>query len=121
MSGPRITPCAGHHCDRLIVHRRGFKQTGTLWRHSAGGMCDRCWSREYRSITPAGYRLIITPWELIADDWVMLRDDGCSVRDATPRLGVTVAALDQALTRAKRRGDPRGSRQPFARDMRGAA
>lgn len=66
-----------------------------------------------------GRRFGIEPHtEDMLNDWAMLRDDRYDVETAAPRLGVSFTALDRALCRAKKRGDPRGSRVPFAHDMR---
>lgn len=81
------------------------------------GLCGRCEARHRAGTTP-GVRTPYVPAECALDDWAMLRDQGYNWRDAAPRIGMTPGALDKALTRAKRRGDPRGSRVPFAHDMR---
>jgi hypothetical protein len=44
------------------------------------------------------------------DTWDELRREGYTVRQAAERMGVTFAALDKALCRGKRRGDPRARR-----------
>ena len=92
----------------------------------ARGLCSTCYNALYYTgleeypkkydTKPPGP----SEWtNYILDEWVQLRDDGYRFRDAAPRLGISVTALDQMLARAKRRGDPRGARQPFGRDIRG--
>lgn len=48
--------------------------------------------------------------EDMLDTWDELRREGYSVRQASERMGVTLAALDQALYRGLLRGDPRARR-----------
>ncbi|HXH77148.1 hypothetical protein, partial [Nocardioides sp.] len=57
------------------------------------------------------------PADELLGEWEMLRDSGHNVAGAAGRLGVTYAALDQALCRAVARGDRRGCRTPFGRAL----
>lgn len=59
--------------------------------------------------------------EEVLEDWAFLRDDGVSLTEAAQRMGMKRKTLEQALYRARKRGDLRGSTTPFAHDMRRAA
>lgn len=84
----------------------------------ARGLCNTCYHRNRYHGTLIDFERTTHAADELLDEWTLLRDDGYGYRNAAARLGVTVAALDKALCRAKRRGDPRGSRVPFAHDMR---
>ena len=51
----------------------------------------------------------MVPRDLVMEDWDFLRstDRDITVPQAAPRMGMTVAALEQALRRARAAGDPR--------------
>ena len=86
--------------------------------HGARGLYNACYKRALRAGTLPDHERWNRPADELLDEWVLLRDDGYRPRDAAARIGVTYTALDKALCRAKRRGDPRGSRVPHAHDMR---
>jgi hypothetical protein len=56
------------------------------------------------------YELSFMRADDMLDTWDELRREGYTVRQAAERMGVTFAALDKALCRGKRRGDPRARR-----------
>lgn len=60
---------------------------------------------------PPTVRHPLRPLDDTLDDWDFLRRQGYSVRDAADRLGMSHAALDKALCRAKAAGDPRAVRR----------
>lgn len=71
------------------------------------GLCRPCWDDpEIRMDAPTKF------WRAddLLDTWDELRREGYDVRQAAERIGVTFGALDKALCRAKRRGDPRAKR-----------
>lgn len=59
--------------------------------------------------------------EEVLEDWAFLRDDGVPLDIAARRMGMKQKTLEQALYRARKRGDERGSLIPFAHDVRRAA
>ncbi|MGH3355253.1 MAG: hypothetical protein ACRDOJ_05110 [Nocardioidaceae bacterium] len=108
------TPCRG--CGAALRPAKMSPIPGHETRPISGnGLCRACASRERRGGIA---RQVIRADDLL-DEWVRLRDDGYRYYEAAVRIGTTPGALDRALCRAKRRGDPRGSRVPFAHDMRG--
>lgn len=85
--------------------------------HDARGLCKShykaAWGRGQFETKPS------LSAEDVLDDWALIRDAGeTNVRRAAERIGMTWKALDQALYRARKKGDPRGSLQPYAHDMR---
>jgi hypothetical protein len=95
-------------------------ECGSTSTQRARGLCEPCYQRHrYRGTLDNFERPSRTADEVL-DEWVLLRGDGHTIRQAAARLGMTHKALDQALVRAKRRGDPR-SRRNFGLTMAGAA
>lgn len=86
------------------------------------GLCRRDYGIRLRNGTLPPGNSGRRPMEETLEDWEMLRDDGVtSLEVAAARMGMSLAALDQALYRARKKGDPRGSLVPFAHDMRRTA
>lgn len=85
--------------------------------HSGRGLCQPCYHRAVYADDLADYERRTWPADVLLDEWVRLRDERYGYRLAAARLGVTPTALDRALCRAKRRGDPRGNRAPFGRQV----
>lgn len=93
----------------------------------ARGLCHTCY-RQVRELDaldafpllkpgkPVG--AIREPTDAMLKEWASLRDDGISTRVAAPRLGMTWQALERALYRAQKRGDPRGYFLPYGRDTK---
>lgn len=108
-------------CGHLVAHRRTLARFPALrekgWVVLAGqGLCSTCYRRAWEKGT---LERINRTADDVLDEWVWLRDDGyADVRIAAKRMGMTYAALDKALWRARKRGDQRGSLVPFAHDMR---
>lgn len=83
-----------------------------LARIGGQGHCRRCYQR---ARAHGKLEVVVRRADDVLDEWVMLRDDGhADVRTAARRMGMTFAALDMALYRARKKGDPRGSLTPFA-------
>lgn len=120
MSGYTVRECA--KCSRRCVTSAHYAEARqaepTITRYKARGLCNACFCAEHKAGTLDDWETDLCPAHLVLDDWAILRDQGHTVRDAAPRLGMTAAALDKALERAKRRGDPRGHRRPQGRDGR---
>lgn len=98
-------PCTG--CDRDMVPMGWHRIPGGAVRYGAHGLCHSCSHRLYRPPAPT-FRS--GPWtrDALLDEWDFLRRQGFTLRQATGRIGITYAALDRALHRAK--GDPRAIR-----------
>lgn len=80
-------------------------------RRSVGrGLCETCHQRHRNHGTLSDFERRTRPADEVLEDWDFLRHQGYSIRDAAERMGMTHAALDKALYRAARRGDPRARR-----------
>jgi len=93
---------------------RGFVRVG------GRGLCKTCYSHAQRT-GQFGDDVRGRSAEEVLEDWEMLRDDGESLENAARRMGMTVKALDKALYRARKKGDPRGSLYPFGNRPRRTA
>lgn len=91
-----------------------------LVRAGGRGYCKPCYYRHRRAGEFEGDRRG-RPIEETLEDWVFLRDDGVPLAEAARRMGMTEKALDKALYRARKKGDPRGSLYPFGNRPRRAA
>lgn len=91
-----------HICREVCIHCHWRRPT------AGRGLCRACYADPTITINYPDRRGI--PSADLLDDWDMLRRDGYTLRQAAERLGITYAALDQALVRAKRRRDPRAVR-----------
>lgn len=106
---PTTIPCARcqHPTVPQRIHRKFPEVRAAARRLIARGLCSRCYQ------TPAAAhdfpRRTMSRDDLL-DDWVVLRGEGYTVLHAADRLGISLDALSQALTRAKRAGDPRVGR-----------
>ena len=106
-------------CGTTMVHQRYRVEWPELAEkhvaYGGQGWCKPC----YRKAQPDRSNRSA---DEVLDDWAMIRDDGCTDLDlAASRMGMTKAGLYQALYRARKKGDPRGSMTPFGHDMRRAA
>lgn len=86
--------------------------------HQGKSLCQKHYSRARRHGSPVAPRpawkprpprTASLPAEEILEEWVTLRRSGESVASAAERLGVTYAALDKLLWRARQRGDARAA------------
>jgi hypothetical protein len=79
--------------------------------HKGRGLCGTC--RDY--VTTHGdladYPRVTISRDELLDDYVILRKEGYTHRQIAKRLGMTYVALDRALVRARKAGDPRVSRE----------
>lgn len=101
-------PCGG--CGSPMVPRGRPAIPAGYRPYGARGLCHSCSGRLYRPPPPAFRSGTWTRDDLLAE-WDFLRRQGFTLRQATERLGVTHAALDQAINRGKRDGDARAVRQ----------
>lgn len=99
-------------CGRPVRrgHSRKDEVPGTL-RMIGRGLCCACYRRAQREGTLDDYERTFRPREEMLEDWELLRSDGYTVANAAPRMGMTCAALEKALRRAERDGDPRAGRR----------
>lgn len=85
-----------------------------------GDYCRSCYCKAYRAGTLESTEQ--RPADEVLDEWEMLRDTGTTdMREAARRMGMSFAALEKACLRARRKGDPRGSRVPYGHDVRRTA
>lgn len=91
-------------CDRprpRQPHRRAAQ--------GARGLCAACYDWVTRHGCVDDYARVTWPSDELLAEWDLLRRDGHTMRQAAERLGVSYAALDKAIQRAK--GDPRAIRR----------
>lgn len=112
--------------------RQGIRLPGAETYHGGREMCSThyCrWTRNGRTdIIPVGERKKPSrgdrrpdiPREYVLSDWIILRAQGLTYRQAAPRIGMTEEALEQALRRARKRGDSRGNLTTYS-ETRSAA
>jgi hypothetical protein len=72
-------------------------------------MCGACYRRAWLDGTLIDHPTAVRPADLLLEDYVQLRREGYTVRQIADRLGMTFAAVDRALHRARRRGDTRAA------------
>lgn len=72
----------------------------------ARGLCGACYTRWRLRGTPERARGARVPSQIVAEEWSVLADPALSiaenVRRLAPRLGMSEAALEQAVTRLRR-------------------
>lgn len=108
MTAPRI--CAGG-CGRQIVPETvppRHRPAGVL-AHGSRGLCTTCRHHARVNGTIGEFERINRSRDDVLDDWVVLRRQGYSRRQAAERIGMRFAALDRAIQRARRAGDPRAA------------
>lgn len=76
-------------------------------RHYGRGLCSVCYRISAKN-SHAGHARTTVAGEDMLDEYALVKH--LPLADAAKRIGVTKAALDQALTRAARRGDSRARR-----------
>lgn len=86
------------------------KPAGTR-RHAGRGLCTRCYHRHKTAGTLEDFRPHSRRREDLYEDWTELRAQGLDKRRAAERLGVSFAALDQAISRTRRGGYRPGTRR----------
>lgn len=75
--------------------------------HHSRGLCRTCYRRATEDGTIDDWPCRKRPADDVLEDWDMLRREGYSMVQAAPRIGVSPDALEMAIVRARRRGDPR--------------
>jgi hypothetical protein len=86
------------------------KAVGGLY-HGGRGLCGTCYNQIRHQRRLHDYEPVKRSREDMLEEWEMLRSDGVTdLAIAAERMGVTRAALDKCLERARRDGDPRGVR-----------
>lgn len=100
---PRTPSCAA--CRAPMVPRARWTRGERPEGHKpigARGLCRPCYRRELRAekFAPRRNRSLFE----VLEDYRMIRDDVATVAQAAERMGMTYAALDKALYRARRRG-----------------
>lgn len=73
----------------------------------ARGLCARCYSRHQKRGTLDQFERLIRPRDYVLEDWLFLNEQGYNRAQAAERMGMTRGALDRAIARARRDGDPR--------------
>lgn len=101
-------------------HRPRHRDRGTP--QIIRGLCPACYWPARSNGTVADWPRSTRSRDDVLDDWVILRAQGYTRRRAAERLGMTLAAFDGAIYRARRDGDPRAL-PPLTRETsgRGAA
>jgi hypothetical protein len=121
-TSPIGKPCVD--CSRILRSRKEPEP-----RHAGRGLCTRCHERRSKAGTlgevPTIQRTEL-PSEVVLDEWSFLRDWSGSLltpAEGAERLGMSKKALEQALYRARKKGDPRGGLRVNGVDVidRGAA
>jgi transposase-like protein len=93
-----------------MLAQRWAAGTG-IHRHSGRGLCNPC----VRQLTPdqlLDFERITHTRDEILDDYDLLRRQGYSRRKIAERIGVSLAALEQCIWRARRVCDPRAKLGP---------
>jgi hypothetical protein len=113
--------CIVDDCDLILVPKnRYYKGPKTPGTAAAGGhgLCQKHHHRMVRNGTTdrqrphrPGPRLTSVrehrSREEVLEDYALIRDDVNSIAQAAERMGMTFSALDMALYRARKLGDPR--------------
>lgn len=80
--------------------------------HEGRGLCRSCYAAHRAGGTLGDYPPITWRRTELYAEWEILRDRGMSRREAAGHLGVTFAALEQAILRTRRGWQPRGAALP---------
>jgi hypothetical protein len=95
-------PCA--RCSRSICNRRG-REVGGVGQHAGRGLCWRCYRRSRDDGTLIDYAPRSRRNDDVIEEWLELNMLGVrEIREAAPRMGMTIKALDKALYRARKNG-----------------
>lgn len=93
--GTPVAPCTSPRPDAAI--------------HGGRGLCVSCYGdKRYNGRLADHPRATWTRDELL-DEWELLRGEGTTRLQAAERLGMTPAAFERALQRARAAGDPRAA------------
>lgn len=85
------------------------RRAADFTRRGANGLCERCYKAGRRAKDPVQTRSPYRRREEMLEEWEFLRSDGVTdLSVAASRMGVTRTALEKALERARKAGDPRG-------------
>lgn len=114
-----------HHCVdcacTMVLHGHLDLYPELRATHRRYGGQERCMPCYNQALRDGKLERVNRSREEVLEDWVFLRDDGVDLATAARRMGMKKASLEQALYRARKRGDLRGSLVPFSHDMRRAA
>lgn len=86
--------------------KRVAKVQGLRW-HAGRGLCPTCWSRAARRGVLADFPTVTYTRDELLEEWAALRVRGLGRSEAAGRLGVSRAAFERALYRARAAGDER--------------
>lgn len=103
---PPVAP-PSDYCRDCKLPRADWPQTASGHARGGRGLCRRCWNRHNFNHTLDQFPRSTWQRDELLEEWVFLRDTGCDVEAAAERVGMTRAALERALHRAKARGDER--------------
>lgn len=76
-------------------------------RHAGRGLCTPCHRRAKRTDRLADFERSLRTRDELLDEWDRLRTDGVGRAQAAQRMGMTPAAFERHLYRARAVGDPR--------------
>jgi hypothetical protein len=91
-------------CGRRLIGRRSGATTNVVARIQARNMCARCYHRAVKSETIDEYPRVYRRLNDVVNDYVVLRAHVGTLVDLADRIGMSACALEQALTRARRKG-----------------
>lgn len=82
-------------------------ECGGLTPRTSRGLCQKCYDAARRSDTLIDYPRVFKKADDVLDDFVELSDQGFTREQIADRLEMKLNTLDQVISRARRRGDPR--------------
>jgi len=101
-----------NNCGRVLHERSRWRMLPKADRvalrhghamHMGRGLCHGCYSRAQRDGSVIDHEATVKPWAYVLDEWKRLADPEASrvenARRIAPHLGMTVAALERAVTR----------------------
>ena len=92
-------PCLG--CQReMFPWRKRYPRDGVL-RHDARGLCTQCYRAKHKAGGLDEFPPVTRGNAEVIEEWEWLRDAGYTREQAAMRMGMTFAALDRAIYRAR--------------------